>query len=321
MQGRKIAKIILGIGALICVGLFVFFYIISNKVKKELQAQVNSTISAFNQDGIAQITFDPFVCKGFFSYECKSQRLELSTLWGQKITEVRDIRFGFKNITPKSIDETLHLSTPNFFGDIYEAEDLGGVEVNYEGSESIKDAKIGEILNDWKLSFDLLAASLKLQGKRRNQDPKWANQNIIQIEMASMRNLGAKLLNAGQDLAYQELELQIDSKGLENFAYTFLQKRGMEMSKQEYEEQVRMTAVQLKSTIQEDPQLSSWKDALTQAIDGAAELLLGEAKSLKLKLRSKDGGYVNLKNFTQQYSLDTLRSLSKVFNLSTEVKK
>ncbi len=121
-MNRKIAAIILGIGAFLIVILIGVLFYVSNSVKHNMQTSLNSYFTTFAEtsDYIDSIEFEPFVCSGLKNFSCMSKNFKINDLF-----VFEDLALGIYDI-----------SKPNFLRITLESKNFNLVE-----TKDIKDIK------------------------------------------------------------------------------------------------------------------------------------------------------------------------------------
>lgn len=113
---NKLARTILIVGGLIILLLLIVLPSVSKLLTRSVQVhlneglqQIKENIARNNPFGIAAFDYEPFVCSGIASYECKSVHISIrafnidGTPKPQEIVRLEDLSLGSKNASDKNI--------------------------------------------------------------------------------------------------------------------------------------------------------------------------------------------------------------------------
>lgn len=218
----KVLKWGVAIGAGVIVALFLLVFYVSLKVKNELQNNLDRYAFHFNQrseemisaiggmNGVnrGQVKLNPFVCKGFLSYECVSKlTVDYDKNNGFSIDH---LVVSFQEIRTNSMK--MGLSGKVVFDNNESEARSELIPQNFKiiNSFVVRDRRSGEIENEVALNFNAPKLDGNLQADYKIRNAKLANKNIIkaiQIILAENGDL------ASLDLEYMIRQFKLSLNG------------------------------------------------------------------------------------------------------------
>lgn len=312
MSKRKIAKAILLIGASFIGILLVLFFYISSKVKSEFEEKISFFISSLNET-IYKIEYEPFVCKGFFNYECTSKQLKFF-VDEHMLFALQKLKIGLKNIRTDSLKEYIS-------GDIVEISDsflsvpsdFKPLSFEYKNEDKILNQREGIVFNQSFFEIKAKNASYSFSTDFMSKSKDFINKNIIKIILQTP----VKTFLENTEYFIQNIKMQIFSHNLKDSVFELL----------EQTKNNQLNDIEYRKIIDEKTQYlnfvaaifglfdTPYKKEISDAIKGFNLLLKDEVKSMRISFISKDQVYFKREYFNKLRNPDDLqRFFAKFFN-------
>ncbi|MCE3037589.1 hypothetical protein LW135_07105 [Helicobacter sp. faydin-H20] len=327
MLGKRIAKIILIIGAGVICALFILFTYVSTKVKNEFEAQLNVFFNMGQRgDGFYFEIPKPFSCSGFFSYECKVPVLKIM-LQQEKQAEIDNFTMGFRDIRINSLQrymrgniKTLEIAqniSPEFIPHSFE----------YISKDSVVDRHSGEVFSHSVFKTIGNNADAEIQTNLKLKSKKFSNKNIINIfKDLFEHNMDMDVFVEKLEFDLQKTSFKLVSKNIKEAMLSVL-KQERQIHEDEYEKTINEGADNIRFLmglfgVFDGP----YGEQVMSAIGAYVDLLKGRIKSVEVGLNAKEEDqYFKAKRvFLHPNPNDIQRIFAKIFNyydLSVEVEE
>lgn len=312
MSKRKIAKIILIIGAGFIGLLLVLFLYVSSKVKNEFEEKINIYFSSLN-NSVYKVEHQPFKCTGFLNYECASKQVDVF-VDNEKLFVVQKFIVGLKGIKTDSLKEYVQ-------GDIIEinsallnfSDSFKPFKFEYKGEDKILDKREGVVLGQNSFKLEAKSVSYAFDANIKRKSKEFTNKNIIKIILQT------PLKTFLEDTEYfvEDMGAKVFSHNLKDATFSLLrQTKDVELDEEGYE---RIIDDQTQALIFGAKLFgffdTPYEQQITHLIEGYNDLLKDKIKSIQVSFYSKDEVYFKQTYFNRfQNPNDLQRFLAKFFN-------
>lgn len=312
MSKRKIAKIVLTIGAGLIGILLVLFLYVSSKVKNEFEEKINIYFSSLN-NGSYKVEYKPFECKGFLNYECASKQIDIF-VDNEKLLVAQDFIVGLNGIKTDSLKEYARGNIMEVNSTLFNFSDsFKPFRFEFKSEDKILNKREGIVLGQSSFKLETKSASYVFDANIRRKSKEFANKNIIKIIL----QVPLKTFLEDTEYFVEDIGAKVFSHNLKEATFSFLRQiNNAELDEIEYERAIDNQT----QTLIFGAKLFGFLDTpyeqqIAHLIEGYNNLLKDKIKSIQVSFYSKDEIYFKQEYFNRfQNPNDLQRFLAKFFN-------